>query len=60
MGDSGDSCEEVRELAVAIILSNPGKYNSALLGKTNEEYVQWLRKKESWGGERERGGERGR
>lgn len=50
LGDSGDSCGEVRELAVAIIMSDPCKYDSALLGKTNQEYVEWLRKKESWGG----------
>ena len=51
--DCGDSSDELRELAAAIIMSDPKKYNSAFLGRSNQDYVQWLRKKESWGGEEE-------
>ena len=50
-----DSTEELRELAAGIILSDPDKYSSAILGQSNVEYVQWLQRKESWGGKAKRG-----
>ena len=40
----------LRELVAGLIASNPNKYDSALLGQSNRTYVQWLQKKESWGG----------
>ena len=46
----GDSAMGLRELAAGIILSDPDKYNTAILGKTNPEYVDWLLREESWGG----------
>ena len=33
-----------------IIISDPVKYNSALLGRENSQYVDWILKVESWGG----------
>ena len=49
--DSGDSSEELRGLAATLILSNSDKYSSVILGQSNQEYVKWLKRKESWGGE---------
>ena len=50
LGDSSESTGELRELAAGLILSNPHKYTSALLGRSNTEYVEWLLRDESWGG----------
>lgn len=33
-----------------IILSDPDKYSTVMLGRTNEEYAEWIMKGESWGG----------
>ena len=51
LGDGSESTGELRELAAGLILSNPHKYTSALLGRSNTEYVEWLLRDESWGGE---------
>ncbi len=45
-----DSCDELRSLAAAIILSNSDRFTTALLGKENGDYVKWLQRSESWGG----------
>ena len=45
-----DTSKELRELAAGIIISNPDKFTSVLLGKTNAEYAQWLLRQQSWGG----------
>ena len=50
LGDGSESTAELRELAAGLILSNPHKYTSALLGRSNTQYVEWLLKDESWGG----------
>ena len=48
--NNADTSTELRELAACIIMSNPDKFSSMLLGKTNTDYTQWLFKSESWGG----------
>ena len=48
--NNADTSTELRELAACIIMSNPDKFSSVLLGKTNTDYTQWLLKSESWGG----------
>ncbi|CAI8053835.1 Ubiquitin thioesterase OTU1 [Geodia barretti] len=45
-----DSPSELRQLAAGIILSNPHRYSSVVLGKERQEYVEWLLRDESWGG----------
>lgn len=42
--------QELRELVAGIILSDPDKYSTVMLGRTNEEYAEWIMKGESWGG----------
>ena len=48
--DDREGSRQLRELIGGIVLSDPGKYNTALLGRNNQEYVDWLLKEESWGG----------
>ena len=45
------SSNEMRQLAASIITSEPHKYSDAVLGRPRDEYVQWILKDESWGGE---------
>ena len=45
-----ESSKELRELAAGIIISNPDKYSTAMLGKSSEEYTKWLLREQSWGG----------
>lgn len=42
--------QELRELVAGIILSDPNKFSTVMLGRTNEEYADWIMKGESWGG----------
>jgi len=42
--------DDVRQLAASCILQDPETYNEAFLGKSNADYVDWLCKKEHWGG----------
>ena len=42
--------QELRELVAGIILSDPDKFSTVMLGRTNEEYAEWIMKGESWGG----------
>ena len=48
--NGNDPPSELRQLAGGIILSNPQRYSSVVLGKEREKYVEWLLKEESWGG----------
>lgn len=32
-------------------MSDPSTYTEAILGKPNEEYVQWISKPDKWGGD---------
>ena len=45
------SSNEMRQLAASSITSEPHKYSDAVLGRPRDEYVQWILKDESWGGE---------
>lgn len=46
-----ESSKELRELVGGLVLSDPDKYSTALLGRESGDYVQWLLKDDSWGGE---------
>ncbi len=46
-----DSSRELRELVGGLVLSDPNKYSAALLGRECGEYVEWLLKDDTWGGE---------
>lgn len=32
------------------VASDPGRFNEAMLGRPNSEYVEWIKKTDSWGG----------
>lgn len=49
-GKTSETSSELRELVGGIILSDPVKYNDVFLGRPNMEYVDWIMKKDSWGG----------
>ena len=40
----------MRELVAGVIISQPDKYTPAVLGKSQEDYIQWIMKDDSWGG----------
>ena len=42
--------QELRELVAGIILSDPDKFSTVMLGRSNEHYAEWIMKGESWGG----------
>ena len=42
--------QELRELVAGIIISDPDKYSSAMLGRSNDQYAEWIMKDQSWGG----------
>ena len=42
---------ELRSLAADIIASDPFTYNETFLGRPNKDYCEWIRKKNSWGGQ---------
>jgi hypothetical protein len=48
--NNAESSKDLRELAAGIIISNPDKYSTAMLGRTREDYTQWLLREQSWGG----------
>ncbi|OXB67144.1 hypothetical protein ASZ78_015785 [Callipepla squamata] len=41
---------EMRSLIAQIVASDPEAYCEAVLGKTNREYCDWIRREETWGG----------
>lgn len=41
---------EMRNLIADIVFSDPLNYCEAVLGKSNEEYCQWIRRDDTWGG----------
>ncbi|XP_005529392.1 ubiquitin thioesterase OTU1 [Parus major] len=41
---------EMRNLIAQIVASDPESYCEAVLGKTNREYCDWIRREETWGG----------
>ncbi|KAM9000836.1 LOW QUALITY PROTEIN: ubiquitin thioesterase OTU1-like [Sarcophilus harrisii] len=41
---------EMRNLIAEIVASDPEFYCEALLGKTNQEYCDWIRRDDTWGG----------
>jgi ubiquitin thioesterase OTU1 len=42
---------EMRRLIAQIVASDPDFYSEALLGKTNQEYCDWIKRDDTWGGE---------
>lgn len=49
--DSDISTNDLRQLVAGVITSQPEQYTAAILGKPNQDYVEWILKDESWGGE---------
>jgi ubiquitin thioesterase OTU1 len=45
-----NKASELREVIAAAVMSDPTTYTEAILGKPNEEYVQWISKPDKWGG----------
>ncbi|KAM4860881.1 ubiquitin thioesterase OTU1 isoform 1-T1 [Thomomys bottae] len=41
---------EMRRLIAQIVASDPDFYSEAILGKTNQEYCDWIRRDDTWGG----------
>merc|ERR1712154_358869 len=41
---------ELREIIASIVMSDPVKYNEGLLGKKNNEYIEYIMKSNTWGG----------
>ncbi|XP_041504322.1 ubiquitin thioesterase OTU1 [Microtus oregoni] len=41
---------DMRRLIAQIVASNPDLYSEAILGKTNEEYCEWIKRDDTWGG----------
>lgn len=41
---------EMRRLIAQIVASDPDFYSEAILGKTNEEYCDWIKRDDTWGG----------
>lgn len=41
---------EMRRLIAQIVASDPEFYSEAILGKTNQEYCDWIRRDDTWGG----------
>ena len=48
--NSSATVQELRELVAGIILSDPDRFSTVMLGRSNEEYAEWIMKDESWGG----------
>ncbi|RLV92146.1 Ubiquitin thioesterase OTU1 [Spathaspora sp. JA1] len=42
--------EDLRNIVVQYIEKDPELYSELILGKPREEYCEWIRKKDSWGG----------
>lgn len=42
--------QDLRNIVVNYIRSDPQTYNEAILGRSVEEYCNWILKKDSWGG----------
>lgn len=49
-GHRRDVAPELRDIIAGFILSDPVTYCEALLGKPTEQYCEWIRRPESWGG----------
>lgn len=41
---------EMRRLIAQIVASDPGFYSEAILGKTNQNYCDWIKRDDTWGG----------
>ncbi|KAH0618901.1 hypothetical protein JD844_018433 [Phrynosoma platyrhinos] len=41
---------EMRNLIAQIVASDPESYSEPVLGKTNQEYCDWIRREDTWGG----------
>ncbi|KAK6472024.1 ubiquitin thioesterase OTU1-like [Huso huso] len=41
---------EMRGLIAQIVASDPSSYSEAVLGKSNQEYCDWIRRDDTWGG----------
>ncbi|KAI8911063.1 ubiquitin thioesterase OTU1-like protein [Gorgonomyces haynaldii] len=41
---------DYRQLVANVIMSDPDRYNAVFLGRSNQEYCQWILNPKSWGG----------
>ncbi len=41
---------ELREIIASIVMSDPIKYNKAILGKPTNEYIEYIMDSNHWGG----------
>ncbi|XP_063274246.1 ubiquitin thioesterase OTU1 isoform X2 [Prinia subflava] len=41
---------ELRNLIAQIVASDPERYCEAVLGKSNRDYCEWIRREDAWGG----------
>ncbi|KAI9138151.1 hypothetical protein BKA69DRAFT_1093601 [Paraphysoderma sedebokerense] len=48
--DKKSAVQSLREVVASTILSDPIKYNEAILGRPVDEYANWIMKSNSWGG----------
>jgi len=48
--DSEGGSSFLREMIANTVAADTEKYNEAILGRPNQDYVNWIKKPESWGG----------
>jgi ubiquitin thioesterase OTU1 len=48
--DDQAACSELRKIVAREILDKPDEYCEIVLGKPPKEYVDWIRRDQSWGG----------
>ena len=47
---AGSPAQELREVVVRHVRDNPGRWTPAVLGKSHEAYIAWIRDLKHWGG----------
>jgi len=48
--DEDPAATNLRQVIAGTVASDPERYNEAMLGRTNSDYVEWIMKPDSWGG----------
>ena len=50
-GKVDPSCAQLmREIIANAVAADPENYSEAVLGRSNQEYCEWIQKSNSWGG----------
>ena len=47
---NAESALKMRQIIIDIIRQNPDKYNEAYLGRSNDDYIEYILKPDTWGG----------